>query len=87
MLSSTPRWEATMRSHRILASVLPWAMAGVGYQSSVLNDPLHFNVSPDTGATDLTMPDADAARLDRAQVKRDRKNAKRLRHAKGGNDA
>ena len=78
-----------MRSYRpILASVLPWRMADVGYQSGVLNDPRHWNVSPDFGVSESPIATAaSASRLAAAQAKRDRKAAKRLRDAKGGGDA
>lgn len=75
-----------MRSHRMLASVLPWAMAGVGYQSSVLNDPRRWDADY-SGTFDMPATEADAARLAAAQAKRDRKNAKRLRDARRIGDA
>ena len=79
-----------MRSYgRILASVLPWSMAGVGYQSSVLNDPRRWDADY-SGTFDMPMTEADACRINAAQAKRDRKAAKRLRDAqmaRGGCDA
>lgn len=40
-----------------------------------------------SGTFDMPATEADAARYAAAQAKRDRKNAKRLRDAKGGPDA
>lgn len=45
-------------------------------------DPRHWNADPDSGmSTVQPMTESDAARINAAQAKRDRKKAKRLRDA------
>jgi hypothetical protein len=52
--------------------------------TSQRNDPTHFNVDPDFGVSTQPMTESDAARINAAQAKRDRKNAKRARDAMRG---
>ena len=73
-----------LKSRMLFASAVASILTGAEFRFSSRSDARNFNVAPDFGISTQPMSKSDAAKINAAQAKRDRKNAKRARDAMRG---